>query len=156
MNMGRVMSLLAFIGGSLGATVPFKARSQPTASNGCSTDSALTQFTLARVRAVLNPSDTSGHVVQLRNAYGLNGFAARAARVVTDSTACAAAKRAYAAASFPDDSMQRARFESAIDSVLVIRLSTTRYVLNIGLQDPFSMYEMYLADSNFVVLRRSF
>ena len=130
------------------STVPPGDRSPPI----CSVGEEEKAFTLSRIKERLDTAATDTGDVNYRRNFGLNGIRLTSIHVVEDSATCAAAIVAYARISHPDDSVARHNAASSLKSILVVRLSTNRYILNANEFSDWRHTWMFLVDSTFSII----
>ena len=133
-------------------------RASAMAASPCLTDTAVLSFTMYRVESVLDAASDDTSLVTFRTQRGLSGATIDSVSVVNDPATCEKAKLAYIAIVYPEpsDSVQRRNFTEDFKEVLVVRLSASRYLLASNILDPLTLYEMFLVDGSFRLVRRGF
>jgi hypothetical protein len=120
----------------------------------CQIDTEMSNYTLGRIREVLDPNENDETTVSYRKNNGLSGLRFSNVVVVEDSLTCAKSLIAYVTLREPTDTLAQRYLYEGLPGVFLVRLSSNRYVVTAGIFDPWWMYEHYLLDSKFGLIAK--
>lgn len=118
----------------------------------CRIDSLRLAITLEQINNVLDPAFTDPEHLARVDSMGLTGVLPGNATIVSDSAQCSAARTGYLMARQPTDSAMRASIATLVPSVILVRLSPNRYLINGGQPHPRMRNHVLLTDSSFVAI----